>query len=101
MRVADHNESRSAKVEVVITPMFIMTVLVFVFCMAILMVFRQHCIDEGHKIAKLSSELDEKVLRYEAISKEYSDALRREKLFNMGESMGFTFPVGGKVFYVK
>lgn len=82
-------------------PIFILAIIVIIFCMAILMIFRQQCINEGYKISKLSSELDEKMLRYEDVSQKYSDALRWEVLFDKAEEMNFTFPVGGKVFYVQ
>lgn len=84
-----------------LAPVMVIITLIFVFCMAILMIFRQHCISEGYKISELAIELDKKALQYEAVSQKYSDALRWEVLFNKAEDMGFIFPVGGKVYYVQ
>ena len=84
-----------------IGPIIILAVITLIFCMAILMIFRQQCINEGYKISKLSNELDARMLKYEDVSKKYSDALRWEVLFDKAEDMDFTFPVGGKVFYVQ
>ncbi len=83
------------------TFIIVVSIVVFIFCMAILMVFRQHCINEGYKISELSTALDKKAIEYEAISQKYSDALRWEVLFSKAERMGFIFPEGGKVFYIQ
>ena len=79
-----------------LAPVMVISTLIFVFCMAILMIFRQHCISEGYKISELAIELDKK-----AVSQQYSDALRWEVLFDRAEKMNFIFPAGGKVFYVQ
>lgn len=84
-----------------LAPVMVVSTLIFVFCMAILMIFRQHCISEGYKISELAIELDKKALEYEAVSQQYSDALRWEVLFDRAEKMNFIFPAGGKVFYVQ
>ncbi|MDE7169364.1 MAG: hypothetical protein K2N67_04125 [Mucispirillum sp.] len=84
-----------------ITPVIAAIAVIFIFFMAILMIFRQQCINEGYKISMLANELDAKSLRYEAVSSKYSDALRWESLFLQANDMGFEFPVGGRVFYVQ
>lgn len=95
------SQENVAEISVSLAPVMVISTLIFVFCMAILMIFRQHCISEGYKISELSNELDRKSLRYEAVSQKYSDALRWEVLFNKAEDMGFIFPAGGKVYYVQ
>ena len=69
--------------------------------MAILMIFRHKCIEEGYKISDLTLELDRKSLEYEAVSQRYSDTLRWESLYNKAKDMDFIFPVGGRVYYVQ
>lgn len=95
------SQSKTLNIDFKATPFIVLGVLVFVFFMAILMVFRLHCTTEGYKIYELSRELDKKTLRYEAVSQKYSDALRWEVLYKKAEQMDFTFPVGGNVFYVQ
>lgn len=95
------SQENVAEISVSLAPVMVISTLIFVFCMAILMIFRQHCISEGYKISELANELDKKSLRYEAVSQKYSDALRWEVLFNKAEDMGFIFPAGGKVYYVQ
>lgn len=71
------------------------------FFMALLIVIRQQCLNEGYKISALSNKYDEIVLKHEEVAKRYSDALRWENLIQKSEGLDFTFPEGGRVFYVK
>ena len=95
------SQERVSGIGISLAPVMVISTLIFVFCMAILMIFRQHCISEGYKISELANELDRKSLHYEAVSQKYSDALRWEVLFNKAEEMDFIFPVGGKAYYVQ
>ena len=95
------SQERVSNIGISLAPIIVFGTLLIIFCMAILMIFRQHCISEGYKISELANELDRKALQYEAVSQKYSDALRWEVLFNKAEDMGFIFPVGGKVYYVQ
>ncbi len=95
------SDDRAAGLGISLAPIIVFGTLIFVFCMAVLMIIRQHCIDEGYKIYELTLELDKKSLEYEAVAQKYSDALRWESLFNSAENLGFIFPEGGKVYYVQ
>lgn len=95
------SKNRHSGAGVISAPMILAGVLVFIFCMAILVIFRQNCVEEGYDISELSRELERKSLVYEAVSQKYSDALRWEILYKKAEQMEFTFPVGGNVFYVQ
>lgn len=95
------SKNRQISGSVISAPMILAGVIIFIFCMAILVIFRQHCVEEGYDISKLSSELEKKSLIYEAVSQKYSDALRWEILYKKAEQMEFTFPVGGNVYYVQ
>lgn len=68
---------------------------------ATLMIFRQQCVREGYEISRLTARLDGQYLVYEKISADYYSVLRRENLINKAEDMGFVFPEGGRVFYVR
>ncbi len=95
------SQEHVVEIGVSLAPVMIVSTVIFIFCMAILMIFRQHCISEGYKISELANELDRKSLQYEAVSQKYSDALRWEVLFDKATESDFIFPVGGKVFYVQ
>lgn len=82
-------------------PSAVILFMIFIFCVTTLIIFRQQCIQQGYEISKLSSVLDSKSMAYEKISADYSAVLRREILINKAKEMGFVFPVGGKVFYVR
>ncbi len=95
------SDDRVAGFGISLAPILIFGTLILVFCMAILVIIRTKCINEGYKINELALELDRKSLKYEAVAKRYSDALRWETLFNKAGQMDFIFPEGGKVFYVQ
>ena len=69
--------------------------------MAALIVVRQQCIHEGYKISVLAVSMDKKNIEYEQLSAEYSKVLRKEVLVKKATELGFIFPIGGRVFYVK
>lgn len=95
------SQERTVGIGISLAPVMAVSTLIFVFCMAILMIFRQQCITEGYKISELAGELDKKALQYETVSQKYSDALRWEVLFNKAKDLEFIFPAGGKVYYVQ
>ncbi|MBQ3032930.1 MAG: hypothetical protein IJD28_01005 [Deferribacterales bacterium] len=88
-------------ISVTFKPTVLVLGLLLVFFMAALIVVRQQCIHEGYKISVLTVTMDKKNIEYEQLSAEYSKILRRESLINKAVDMGFTFPVGDRVFYVK
>ena len=44
------SQERVSGIGISLAPVMVISTLIFVFCMAILMIFRQHCISEGYKI---------------------------------------------------
>ncbi len=99
MRVMSND--RFSGIGISFAPIIVLGTLIFIFCMAVLVIIRIRCINEGYKISELAIELDSKSLKYEAVAQKYSDALRWETLFDKAGSMEFIFPEGGKVFYVQ
>lgn len=95
------SQERVSNIGISLAPIIVFGTLLIIFCMAILMIFRHKCIEEGYKISDLTLELDRKSLEYEAVSQRYSDTLRWESLYNKAEDMDFIFPVGGRVYYVQ
>lgn len=95
------SQERVSSLRVSLAPIVVFGTLIIIFCMAVLMIFRHKCFEEGYKISALTIKLDEKTLEYEAVSQKYSDALRWESLFTKAKDMDFIFPVGGKVYYVQ
>lgn len=105
MRVMSHGEVlnpvRSKEMSFSLSFKLVFGIITLFFFMALLIVIRQQCLNEGYKISALSNKYDEYSLKYEEVSKRYSDALRWENLIQKSEGLEFTFPEGGRVFYVK
>lgn len=82
-------------------PSAVILFMILIFCVTTLIIFRQQCVSQGYEISRLSTVLESKSMAYEKVSDDYSAVLRREMLINKAGEMGFVFPVGGKVFYVR
>lgn len=95
------SQERVSNLGISLTPIMVFGTLLIIFCMAVLVIFRLKCMEEGYKISNLTIELDNKTLEYEAVSQRYSDTLRWERLYSKAKDMDFIFPVGGRVYYVQ